>query len=129
MVHKYEYNKLSYYFNQKSFPLSLCPLQQKGGPPLKATKQLCFLNQFHVGWAEVPVLALDLKTCVAMLLVCVVATMGADLLLVELWLDGPTALVAPLIVGVLCVCPCQLGMYNRFRFVCFEQTKKLNKQI
>ena len=69
-----------------------------------------------------------------MLLVCVVdglspwfmfaTTMGADLLLlVELWLDGPTALVAPLTVGVLCVCPCQLGMYNRFRFVCFEQTK------
>jgi len=59
-----------------------------------------------------------------MLLVCVVgglfawfmfaATMGVNLLLlVELWFDGPTTLVAPLTVGVLCVCPCQLGMYYR----------------
>jgi len=56
-----------------------------------------------------------------MLLVCVVgalcrwfmfaATMGVDLLLlVELWFDGPATLLTPLPVGVLCVCPYQLGM-------------------
>jgi len=50
--------------------------------------------------------------------------MGVNLLLlVELWFDGPTTLVAPLTVGVLCVCPCQLGMYYRLWFVYFEQTK------
>jgi len=38
-------------------------------------------------------------------------TRGVDLLLlVELWFDVPAMLLATLPVGVLCVCPWQLGM-------------------
>jgi len=66
-------------------------------------------------------------TCATMLLVCVVgglspwftlaATLGVDLfLLLQVWLDGPVALLAPLTVGVLCVCPYELSMFYRLRF-------------
>jgi len=69
-------------------------------------------------------------TCATMFLVCVVGglypwltfatTLGVDLLLLlQLWLDGPIALLVALTVGVPCVCPCELGMYYKLIFVLF----------
>jgi len=62
-----------------------------------------------------------------MFLVCVVgalspwftfvATMGVDLVLLEVWFDGLTALVALVAVRVRCVFPCQFSMFSTFRFV------------
>jgi len=43
--------------------------------------------------------------------------MGVDLVLLQVWFDGPLALVAPVAVRVRCVFPCQFSMFSTFKFV------------
>jgi len=59
------------------------------------------------------------------------ANMGVDLLLLlQLWFDGPTALLALVAIGVLCVLPCQLGMYSTFKIVfCKKNSFKTKKRM
>jgi len=45
------------------------------------------------------------------------ATMGVDLVLLQVWIDGPTTLVAAVVVRVRCVFPYQFNMFSTFRFV------------
>ena len=76
------------------------------------------------------------NACVAMLLVRVVgalspwftfaATMGVDLVLLQVWFDGLTAVVALVAVRVHCVFPCQFSMFSTFIFVFCK--RKINKK-
>jgi len=45
------------------------------------------------------------------------ATIGVDLLLLQLWFNGPVVLIALVAIGVLCVFPCQFSMFSTFKFV------------